>query len=86
MHYIVDAFIAGFGFGVIAFVVMHLYTSAKLRKMHKMRDEMRNTIYPSSAGWWELHQKLEAMNGKEQKHANANPRSTAQRGDTDAGT
>lgn len=35
MHYIVDAFIAGFGFGVVAFVVVHMYTSAKLRKMHK---------------------------------------------------
>ena len=44
----------------------------KLRdEARKLRDEvrntMRNTIYPSSAGWWELHQKLEAVGAKTAK-------------------
>lgn len=79
----------------------HFY--AKQRKLRdEVRNTMRSTIYPSSAGWWELHKKLEAVGakprkhgmspvlaypyGQEQQHANENPRGTAQRSDTDAST
>ena len=72
MDEVTNALVTGFMFGCLLNALMYWLLNKRYCAQQRK---------PGPAGWRELQQSLEAMNGKEQKHANENPRGAAQRSD-----